>query len=224
MPNHITNKISLRDDAQESKYDSNKEVFEKMTKFMKTEEREFDFNQLIPMPEELRNTKSPVDIVSEEDYKKSCESVDKHNSNVENAHWERKYPITNKMSHELIKKYEANNWYDWASKNWQTKWNAYSVHIDSWGEIFFQTAWATSRPILKALSEKFPTVEIEVNYADEDWGSNCGTLIYKNGEILFETTGNEDFAKALCYEMDYKNESKENKVLREEISKLKGKK
>jgi hypothetical protein len=35
-----------------------------------------------------------------------------------------------------------------------------------------------------ALSKMLPDCEVEVEYADEDYGYNCGSYTLKNGEIL----------------------------------------
>ena len=44
--------------------------------------------------------------------------------------------------------------------------------------------------MLIALSKKFPDVLIEVDYADEDLGYNCGSFELKNGE--FESVLEDD--------------------------------
>jgi hypothetical protein len=74
---------------------------------------------------------------------------------------------------------------DFANSNWGTKWNACDQHVDlEAGALNFETAWSCPKPVLRALSAKHPDVEISVRYADEDIGSNCGTLILKGGEVV----------------------------------------
>ena len=46
----------------------------------------------------------------------------------------------------------------------------------------FETAWATPIEVLKKLSVQFPDIRIDVHYADEDIGNNCGCYYIKNGE------------------------------------------
>ena len=46
----------------------------------------------------------------------------------------------------------------------------------------FQTAWAAPHPILEKLSEMFPAVTFEHQWADEDIGQNCGRRCYSGGE------------------------------------------
>ena len=74
---------------------------------------------------------------------------------------------------------------DFARHSWGTKWNAYSQKIDVEGcQLHFDTAWYTPVPVFKALSALHPTEEITVVFADEDIGSNCGTLKLKGGHLV----------------------------------------
>jgi hypothetical protein len=88
---------------------------------------------------------------------------------------------------EEMKKYGKNNWYDWDCANWGTKWNASEAYASEDGSRYdFQTAWSVAEPVLEALSKKFPKVKITCRYADEDIGSNCGTLTFLAGELVDE--------------------------------------
>lgn len=74
---------------------------------------------------------------------------------------------------------------DFARDKWGTKWNAYSQWVDlDQGAIQFDTAWSCPEPVIKALSDLHPEAEITLRFADEDIGSNCGTLVFKAGEII----------------------------------------
>ncbi|WP_238738850.1 DUF1281 family ferredoxin-like fold protein [Pseudomonas putida] len=74
---------------------------------------------------------------------------------------------------------------DFGRQAWGTKWNAYGQKIDVEGSaLTFDTAWSAPLPIFKALSALHPTEEITVEFADEDIGSNCGTLKLKGGELV----------------------------------------
>lgn len=74
---------------------------------------------------------------------------------------------------------------DFARANWGTKWNAYdqSVDLDS-GVARMDTAWSFPEPLLLKLSAQFPEAQLDVRYADEDIGSNCGTLVIKGGAVV----------------------------------------
>ena len=52
--------------------------------------------------------------------------------------------------------------------------------------LYFQTAWSAPHPVLEKLTEMFPDVELEHEWADEDIGQNCGRYSYKDGERIEE--------------------------------------
>lgn len=83
---------------------------------------------------------------------------------------------------------------DFAIDVWGTKWNAYDQVIDlDAGELSFDTAWSCPMPLLTELSRRHPDEEITVRYADEDLGSNCGTVRLKAGEsVSIEVAGRWD--------------------------------
>lgn len=82
-----------------------------------------------------------------------------------------------------VRKYGATTWYDWSIWHWGTKWNSYDIcKCDNGFE--FSTAWNAPHPIINKLAEMFPKVSIHHRWADEDIGSNCGELLYENGEIV----------------------------------------
>ena len=85
--------------------------------------------------------------------------------------------------------YGENNWYDWRIGNWGTKWNSYGYTENTTfqdGKIKFLTAWSAPHPILQKLSEMFPDVKMEHEWADEDIGMNCGRYVYYDGERVDE--------------------------------------
>lgn len=93
-----------------------------------------------------------------------------------------------------ILQYGADSWYDWCCENWGTKWNASDTYIIDDNEIEFSTAWSCPVNIFKELSKQFSGVEIVVDFADEDIGSNCGKITFLNGEIEEYIVGDTDFA------------------------------
>ena len=94
------------------------------------------------------------------------------------------------------------SWYHWRIENWGTKWNTSegSVLIDD-NTIRFDTAWSAPLPILQALSERFPTVEMTHTWADEDIGQNVGQLTVLNGEVI--EANMPEFGSAQAYEMAF---------------------
>ena len=79
------------------------------------------------------------------------------------------------------------DWYDWRIQNWGTKWNAYEyVKTGNENELYFLTAWSAPKEIYESLTKKFPNLTIEVDYADENMGYNCGKMVFENGEMVAE--------------------------------------
>lgn len=73
---------------------------------------------------------------------------------------------------------------DHARATWGTKWNACSSsHNAEEGTARFDTAWSCPKPLLVEVSKRFPEATIEVVFADEDIGSNCGRFTLKDGEV-----------------------------------------
>ena len=94
------------------------------------------------------------------------------------------YEALGKTYLENLEKYGYTTWYDWCVANWDTKWNAHDCYSLDDHSIEFQTAWSTPERIIKTLSEKYPSLEFEVSYADEDFGYNVGKYTYQDGEII----------------------------------------
>lgn len=77
--------------------------------------------------------------------------------------------------------YGAVGWYDWNCKYWGTKWDVFD-----WGlfhdSLSLSTAWSHPMEFFITLSKQYPEAVFAVEYVDEDLGSNCGCIFYKNGE------------------------------------------
>ena len=79
--------------------------------------------------------------------------------------------------------------HNWCIANWGTKWNSYGYTADTGfkdGKLTFLTAWSAPHPILQRLSEMFPDIVFEHEWADEDIGRNCGRYVYFDGERIEE--------------------------------------
>jgi hypothetical protein len=168
MPNWITNILTINADEK---------MVQKILSEIKSEQSEFDFNLIVPQPDELEGTTAPARIISDEEYAKDSSKG-----------------ITQTMSEDFIRKYGFNNWYDWRYENWGTKWNADEVWISD-NEVSFNTAWCNPQPLLVALSRKYPDIQFDIKFADEDFGHNVGTYILKDGEEIdcyFPEGGSEE--------------------------------
>lgn len=111
---------------------------------------------------------------------------------------------------ELVKLYGHSDWYGWACDVWGTKWGAYDTALTEDG-LRFQTAWSTAPKVFVKLSELFPEVQMRIDFADEDIGSNVGQFTYKGGELLVELIGDmEDACRIWGYDYEeYKAEQEE---------------
>ena len=122
MPNHTANNLTVHGPAAD------------VLRFVaqaKSEDRELDFNRLVPMPEDLRGTSSPVRIQTQEEIDKIWADWRAKSNKGDLGSFEMERPfglgITQAKYDELMAKYGCADWYEWAIRNWGTKWNAYDV-------------------------------------------------------------------------------------------------
>lgn len=93
---------------------------------------------------------------------------------------------------------DCSDWYSWHIHFWGTKWNANETQVIDDYTVEFDTAWNMPEEVFKAISKKYNTT-INVKYADENIGYNCGIVFYKNGEEegYENKEGDEKFADRL---------------------------
>lgn len=184
MPNHIANIITINE---------SEERVQKFLEAVKGAESGFDFNKIIPMPEDLN-----IDSSSSGDRGMEFLMGNKSALNIYNdKRREEAIRLGGKYLVNLAL-YGAKDWYDWRRPHWGTKWNAYDVEVEG-NQIFFNTAWSTPEPIFRKLAEMFPDYNIEVVYADEDCGYNAGRFSIEDGECMrYDEIGESDEAYA-CY-------------------------
>lgn len=109
---------------------------------------------------------------------------------------------------EMCRREGRPNWLDWNTENWGTKWGSYSCEKLEENIFTFETAWSSVKGILKVMSSKFPTVTFVYEYSDEDTGSNCGKVVYLNGETtdyVIENGSNEAYEMAFRLRPDIKD-------------------
>jgi len=117
---------------------------ENVENFMKLVGKDFDFQKVIPMPEELQNTIYPV-----------C-------SEGANAN------MTLEKQKELLGKYGSDNWYEWTLFNWTTRGLAMDVKLVIQEKDFCQFEFLTDEGppvrICKKIKELFPDLRISWFY------------------------------------------------------------
>lgn len=197
MPNHVINRLTIigeeTDVAIVMAEISNGEMF-------------IDFNKIVSMPNELREVTSPVRIISKEEYDKQEERINNNDLTDVEKNFGVSRGITKEISDKYIAKFGFDNWYDWAYANWGTKWNAYDQFSDG-NVIEFSTAWNTPYKAMENLSKKYPTIEFNIKYADEDFGHNTGEYILIGGECVNEDIPKGGSNEALRMAMDVRGEN-----------------
>lgn len=124
---------------------------------------EFDFNYLIPMPSDIQNTTSPRPA-TEAEIRKMAED---YKWDEETLNWRLGTAITEeeKARYASLKEsYGVETWYDWAIRNWGTKWNACDpvlIRDEPTSLLWrFETAWSYPDPIFAEIVEKFPNLKV----------------------------------------------------------------
>lgn len=136
----------------------------------------FDFNSLIPMPEEIQDTHILHKGGERYHYsqKKWLSTGDEHHLSQFQAGppltWVEENPVDPFTIRRLTQQHGSAYWYDWSIEHWGTKWNAYDVEycispvktlsllhtkITDPCQVVYNmlTAWSEPRPIIKVLKD-----------------------------------------------------------------------
>jgi hypothetical protein len=81
--------------------------------------------------------------------------------------------------------------YQWCLQNWGTKWGIYHARIEAQkligkkGRVKFtcQSAWSPPLPVIKAMSDKFPSLKFKLKYYEGGMGFK-GIYIVEGGTVL----------------------------------------
>ena len=201
MPNHVTNRVKFTGDI--------KKIQDILVAIQYDHQGRgsIDFNKIIPMPESLNITAGSVtdkglkaykDFVSILLFDGANKGMDllnipeekeaiflQHRTDIDKEEWD-----AGRQAFRNIQQYGFPTWYEWSINNWGTKWNAYDCLIfdddeHDYDEICFNTAWSAPHPILSKIAQMYPDIEVEHEWADEDFGHNLGRVRYK-GEVILE--------------------------------------
>lgn len=99
---------------------------------------------------------------------------------------------------ELIKKYGADNWYDWRWSHWGCKWDASDTIIPEETELIeFTTPWGPPIEWLQTLSRKYQGKKFRIQFADEFMGqAPLGEITVVNGNVTQEKIAKKNQADA----------------------------
>lgn len=116
-------------------------------------ELEFDFDKVIPIPEDLKITAS---------------------FGTQDKELQEKYE-TNRFKHGF------ENWYDFCVQKWGTKWRGGCGQLNEDGSsISFDTAWSPPIPVIEEIAKKLPDDDMLIlNYIEEGEGY-CGKYVAGN--------------------------------------------
>jgi hypothetical protein len=159
----------------------------KFKELAKSGEDALSFDNLVPMPEELRGVSAPANIISQEEY----DDYIKRKEDGELGETEAMLgnPITPEMSERFTKEFGADNWYDWNNHNIGTKWGFCDSELFSESETelrySYQTAWSPAEEGLLNVSKKFPTLLFQT-YMEEESNDFNGRMDYQDGRTVFE--------------------------------------
>ena len=197
MPNHIANLVVVKGDTAKVKQFFDKVLVEKIAEDNSTYTA-FDFNAILPMPEDLD---IPASSTIEQYAKTGVLDLEAINKMFHTEEEVKAYVRACYKGAENLKKYGYIHWYDWSRHNWGTKWNSYDLEILSDDSVMFNTAWSTPTGIWHEIAKQFPDLEITVTYADEDCGYNCGIITIKDGEVSeYAPIGGSDEAMELYFQ------------------------
>lgn len=193
MPNWMYNEVTIFGD------DNDLATIEAL---VKSDESEFDFEKIIPMPKDLNIDANPEEKTALVIY------CDKNNLEIPKAAYEsipfffeeeaRKdaeeisqdtayYNYGRQVYHNLVT-YGVSNWYRWRCHNWGTKWNASDVIFKKKRNRLiysFDTAWSFPFNIFLALSKKFPKVKIRVDYDSVESGISGYYEVKDRKQLIF---------------------------------------
>lgn len=191
MPNHITNVLRINAYKHRGAPEG---LIDEVLSAIRTEGRPFDFNRIIPMPEELNVTSGSTGS--------SAQALSDDGAATSMLHWPwvREAGVTDLAGlrdllrkryterkdkepgcetlddfaarlRSNVEKHGHTDWYGWSVDNWGTKWNAYSAIAgkvdDQEAWLHFETAWSSPTPVLDALAAKFPKINMRLIWCDE---------------------------------------------------------
>ena len=210
MPNYVINRVKIN---------GNVETISKVKKqIVNTKNKNgdvvpFSFQNIIPRPVSLdipsfTGVEIGIDYINGDEAKKK--EIEERFTTCENGeNILKEYIRLAKIALDNIKKYGNKDWYDWNIINWGTKWDACDPSVETTdNEIIleFRTAWSTPKPVFLKLAKQYPELMINIDYADEDLGYNCGNYSYVDGKWNY-IIGDYEFA---CSMWGYDMEEEDN--------------
>ncbi|MBR2683007.1 MAG: hypothetical protein IKE22_07070 [Atopobiaceae bacterium] len=145
MPNYVRNELTIPDPQEADRAFS----------LMRSDEREFDFNRICPVPPEIYcgDVGSAESIIFAQERARSFD------------------PFFGAALR------ETDTALNWCRHYWGTKWNAFNVKRVDATKVRFETAWSGVPRIVMLLALHERLTEFEYVWASEDFGYECGRLV-----------------------------------------------
>lgn len=189
MANVVLNKLTIFGESEQ---------LTKIEELFKNDEGEFEFSldKIIQEPSELSNGDLCYDLDLIDKYRRGVGDIDiktiserlKSGNSIDEL---------NKIYDDFIAKYGTVSWYDWRIAKWGCKWDVDLLsmeYIDGDMVIMFETPWDCPYYAIKELSNQYPECCLQLDYADEDLGTNCGWYVFDKG--LGTSEGEMDYDEA----------------------------
>lgn len=163
--------------------------------------RKLDFNNFVPMPKELEDTRVPARIMTQEEIDSELAAWQAKKDSGQPCFSSLNVGITQETYDKLVEAYGCSDWYEWRHKYWGTKWNTYSNgdwklnELGCWS-LYYETAWSAATAFYTAVSSQFPTLYFKHTYADEG-SSFIGYELFKSGKITAQLDAEWDSPKGV---------------------------
>ena len=156
------------------------------------------FNDVIPMPHELKDTTHGGVSMQLEQCLGITKSFFGDRPTINEVYSENDKVEVDKLINNYLK-HGYTTWYEWSVENWGTKWDMYERNCSN-KVLAFQTAWRTPVEWYNELAKTLPEgVVIKVEYASEDFGYHTGLFeLSSDGVVEHEFAGGSFEAKTLA--------------------------
>ncbi|HDW0462066.1 TPA: hypothetical protein RKY83_001928 [Enterobacter hormaechei subsp. xiangfangensis] len=202
MPNHVTNRLTITGDEK-----SLSELFNACFRKQKREAPDFWHEKANDVEADEKSRKECSDRIDDLETQEPFDVFDFNRIIPAPAFIFTGDALTGGSREEST----GRNWYEFNSKRWGTKWNAYDMsiveHTDSKLVIKFDTAWSIPDPIINELVTWFPELMFFHEFYDEG-GWFYGDRTYQAGALAVDRYINGDdrknhheLEKRLCIEL-----------------------
>ena len=186
MPNWCRNTVIIEGPKRKIN-----EFINKVTTIGETpvETNHFDFEKILPVPEDLNVEKSSVGDLGLKMLTRPNDEDTERFEKMDSEYKARAIKLGS-IYRKNIEKHGCLTWYEWCCNNWGTKWNSSATEEWTISENFpgcmkvcFDTAWGPPYELIAEASRQYPDITFRIS-SDEPGMQMKGTEIYKNGILI----------------------------------------